>query len=181
VFSRAGVMLLLLLIALPGCGHRTPSARVHDATITARTEQGLVVAFLVEIENPNRHPIPLHEARYQVALGRGGLVVPGALGEVVGVVGGGNLGGFENARVPLRTVPPNTTVSIELPVAIPASARLQQALEAGEGDAIEVPYTFTGLVIYRRPGEIAERLFDARLVRPRARFSDRGRIVLEPE
>ncbi len=149
-------LLLACLLGLTGCGHSAPSARVAEAMITRSGPEGAVVAFVIEMDNPNAYALPLHEARYTLRLDGG---------TSLGVV-----------RVPKTTLRPGGTERFELPIAIAEGEGLEAALSRREDGT--VAYRLSGTVVYRRPGEIAERLFDARLSRPTASFSDRGTIQL---
>ncbi|TVQ62204.1 MAG: hypothetical protein EA378_07035 [Phycisphaerales bacterium] len=166
-------------LALGACGHSAPSARVADARLTQASAGHAVVAFVIEMENPNAYALPLHEARYTLRLGEGP-------SQTV-------------VRVPKTTLRPSGAGRFELPVAIEGGAGalaaliqggIQGGIEGGIGGdqgradddgagTVSVPYRLTGTVVYRRPGEIAERLFDAGLSRPRARFRDHGTIRVE--
>jgi len=147
----ARVVVCAAAVALMGgCwGVREPSFRVAGVGITEETERATVLTFRVTGENTNSEELPLREVRYALDLD----------GRRV----------FSGTRSAEATLQRFGTQTIDLPATVLAS---------NGGDALsgEVPYTLSGEVVYELPGTIAEVLFDARIRRPTAGFSQSGRL-----
>ena len=77
---------------------------------------------------------------------------------------------FNGRRAAERTLPAGDTQQILLPATVP--------LEALQG-ATNPRYVLSGQIEYSKPGALADTLFDAKLVRPKIAFSDRGTLALD--
>lgn len=144
---------LALTLALVGCGATPPALRVVDARMVERTDEGTLLVFTLEGENPNAVGLPLREVRYSLALD----------GERV----------FEGTRTAEATLPRRGVQRFELPAPIPA----------GEGGLRGVSrYRLAGTVWYIEEGQtLAELMFDLRLRQPSVMFADEGEIEFTPE
>lgn len=146
------LLLLLPLLALQtGCGltGTRPSLEVSDARVAARTQEAILLEFAVEGKNMGDEPLPLRNVEYALSID----------GRVV----------FRGSRAGERTLPAEGMQTVVLP----ASVRLEDLPDDGS-----VRYVLSGLIEYSKPGALADVLFDAKLVRPKAPFSDRGVIEL---
>ncbi|MEM9064928.1 MAG: LEA type 2 family protein [Planctomycetota bacterium] len=147
------ILLFLLSVALAGCSsHTTPTLHVVSAGVTERTPDGLKLEFALDAENPNDVPLTLREARYSLSLD----------GKTV----------FTGSRAPTATLARRSTQRLILPAVIPVQEAAQLT-----GD---VEYRLRGSLVYITPGELSERLFDARIRRPDADFGERGIIEFGP-
>jgi hypothetical protein len=130
-----------------------PTFRVVEAAITERSEEGIVVTFTLEGENPNPEPLPLQEVTYRVDLD----------GRTV----------FRGTRDASATLPRYGVQRIELP----AAARLDdpgvQAIDQGARFLID------GRLTYLAPGLFSEVLFDAGLIRPTINLRESGVFSVE--
>jgi len=141
-----------MLAAGAGCSlAEPPTFSLVEAAVTERSDEGVVVTFVLEGRNPNPDPLPLREVSYSVALD----------GSTV----------FSGRRSAGATLPRYGSQRIELP----AAARLDEpgvaALEQGARFAIDARLR------YLAPGLLSEVLFDAGLRRPSVNISERGTFV----
>lgn len=143
---------LSLAGALGGVGCSSisaPTFAVQSVAITEQSEAGVVLTFTLEGENRNSVPLPLREVQYSLWLdGR----------EV-----------FQGKRSAEVTLSKFSTRTLTLPV----SARTPGGPSQFSG---EIPYRFTGTVMYETPGALAETLFDNNVRRPTASFAESGRL-----
>lgn len=140
----------LLPGALAGCSsYQPPVFEAVGVRETERTAEHAVIVFTVRATNPNREPMPLRRADYEVFLA----------GEPV----------FTGVRSPETTVNTYGTHEFDLPAVVPAELA---------GRRGEIPYAIRGKVIYRRPGALADVLFDARLSVPKASLDLDGAVDL---
>lgn len=150
---RAAAMSLAILLTLPvvaGCSaYRPPTFEAVGVREVERTDDLAVLVFTVRATNPNRKPMPLNRASYTVRLGD----------ETV----------FSGVRSPESTLNTFDSNTFELPAVIPA------ALSDRRG---EIPYSISGHVVYRRPGALADVLFDANITVPEARLNLSGTVNL---
>ena len=141
---------LMLLPALAGCSsYRAPTFEALGVREVERTGDLSVLVFTVRATNPNREPMPLNRASYTVSLGD----------EAV----------FSGVRSPESTVDTFGQSTFELPAVVPAS------LSAGTG---ELAYTIRGVVVYKKPGALADVLFDANISVPEASLDLSGTVDL---
>ncbi len=137
---------------MAGCSSVPPPRFVvQGVSVTEQTGEGMVLSFVVEGENRNNKALPLREVNYGLSLdGR----------EV--------FRGRRSAEVTLSRFGART---ITLPVAI----AITEDRPAPKG---EVSYRFSGTVVYEVPGAFAETLFENRVRRPSASFSETGRLTI---
>lgn len=141
---------LLTLPVVAGCSaYRPPTFEAVGVREVERTDDLAVLVFTVRATNPNREPMPLNRASYTVRLGD----------ETV----------FSGVRSPESTLNTFDSNTFELPAVIPA------ALSDRRG---EMPYSISGHVVYRRPGALADVLFDANITVPEARLNLSGTVNL---
>ncbi len=142
--------LLLPLALLTGCSsYQSPTFEAIGVREVERTDEHAVLVFTLKATNPNRDPMPLRRADYSVILGEN---------EV-----------FRGTRSPEATINTFGTHTFELPAVVPAT------LAGGTG---EVPFGIRGSVIYRRPGALADVLFDANISVPEAPLDLSGTVNL---
>lgn len=142
---------LVAITVLTGCSsYQAPAFEAVSVREAERTDTHAVLIFEVRATNPNRQPMPLDKATYTLRFD----------GETV----------FEGVRSPETTIDTYAANSFELPAVVPA------ALIAREG---RFEYALAGSVIYRRPGALADVLFDAQITVPEAPLNIRGVIDLD--
>lgn len=148
---RAAPPVLILSAALlTGCStYQPPSFETVGVREVERTDEHAVLVFTVRATNPNREPMPLRRADYTVTLG----------GDTV----------FSGVRSPESTVDTYGVNTFDLPAVVPS------ALSGRTG---ELPYAIRGTVIYRRPGALADMLFDANITVPEATLDLTGTVNL---
>ena len=138
------------LCALSGCGFGgKPSIEVTSARVVDRTPTALHLEFALEGKNMGDEPLPLRNIEYTLALD----------GKTV----------FEGSRLADRTLPAFGTQTLLLPAVLILD-------EAGQDTSPR--YVFSGQIEYSKPGELADVLFDAKIVRPKVSFADRGTLEL---
>lgn len=149
-FGAVGVASGCALALLGGCaGFTEPKFSVERVQVVEQTPEGAVLLFSLAGENRNPDPVPLREVRYELWLD----------GEKV----------FEGRRSAQLTLNRYGEQTLVLPVATP--------LEPDSPVLTGVtPYRFSGTVEYERPGAISETLFENNLIRPKAGFSESGRL-----
>lgn len=134
------LLMPILAAALTGCSaYRSPSFEAIGVREVERTDEHAVLVFTVKATNPNREPMPLRRADYTVRIGDDAI--------------------FTGTRSPESTVNTFGTHTFELPAVVPASA---------VGARGQIHYAIRGSVIYKRPGALADVLFDANLSVPKA-------------
>ena len=139
-----------LVAGLTGCSaYRSPTFEAIGVREVERTDEHAVLVFTVKATNPNREPMPLRRADYTVRFGEDDV--------------------FTGTRSPESTVNTFGTHTFELPAVIPASLA---------GRTGEIPYAIHGSVIYRRPGALADVLFDASISVPQATLDLSGNVIL---
>ncbi|HBS29585.1 MAG TPA: hypothetical protein DEB06_09095 [Phycisphaerales bacterium] len=126
-----------------------PTFRVASVAVTDESPEAAVLTFRLLGENTSDRALPLRTVSYTLALD----------GRPV----------FQGERSAEVTLNRFGAQSVDLPVTLLTGAD-RPALEG------EVPYTLSGSIVYEVPGTIAEVLFDARLRRPSAGFSQSGRL-----
>lgn len=146
------------LLAAGGCSsYAPPVLSVTDARMTEVTEDGVLLEFDLQAAHANAEPIPLETIRYN-------LRVDGRRA-------------FSGQRAALATLSParedsSSIQTITLPAVVPLELLPEDGIE-------EIRYRLSGEVVYVTPGEIAELLFDYRIRRPSAGFSDTGVLAFE--
>lgn len=137
-------------VGLAGCSsYRSPTFEAVGVREVERTDEHAVLVFTVKATNPNREPMPLRRADYTVRFGEDAV--------------------FTGTRSPESTINTFGTHTFDLPAVIPAEM-------AGRAGAI--PYSIRGTVIYRRPGALADVLFDASISVPEATLDLSGDVNL---
>lgn len=151
--SLCALVASVMLVSLTGCGlPQPPRVSVGDARWTGATEEGTVLTFTLNLENPGDQPYELREVRYDL------------------LVDGRRV--YSGRRAPLSTLPAGRGQQIELPTVI-----LNDRLPGADvGGAMAFNYDISGSVLYVAPDHIAEILLDTGVRRPRVRFSDQGTI-----
>ena len=142
--------LLLMLLATAGCGYRAPGVRITGASIGARGPDAVQVIFEATVTNPNAQALELDELGYRLTV-EGREVYTGRRAP------GANLASLGEQRLALPAVIPLGAVSAETPLVCRLSGWLR----------------------YRTPGQIAQRLFDTGVRRPKTGFRYEARLVLE--
>lgn len=140
-------------LLLTGCGasYSAPKLRVTNATVTERTDAGVVLNITVEADNANEEALPLREVRYDVFVGDRKV--------------------FSGNRSPEATLRRFGTQQVTLPAVI--------ALAPGESaPAGSANYRIQGTLVYVTPGSIAEILFENDIRKPTISFSDGGQVDL---
>ncbi|MFM9958902.1 MAG: LEA type 2 family protein [Phycisphaerales bacterium] len=137
------------MILLPACADpKPPTFSVVEAAITDRTADAVVVTFTLEGTNNSNEPLPLDDVTY--ALNLNGRQV------------------FAGTRDSEAALPPGHTQRIRLPVPVPT--------QGGTPTTGAVPYRFSGTMLYRLPGAIAEVFFDSGFRTPSVGFSESGNL-----
>lgn len=132
-----------------GCSaYDAPDLSVSSVTVADRSDEAVVLEFVLDASNTNGVELPLQTVEYTVRLD----------GRVV----------FDGTRSAEATLRREGTQRIVLPAAV--------RLEPGVPLSGEYPYGISGRLTYVTPGEIAQVLFDAGVRRPRVSFSERGTI-----
>lgn len=146
---------LAALAGAPGCSSfRAPTVSVHDVSVTDATEDALALSFVMDLKNPNRAAVPLHEFVYTLAID-GKEVYAGRR------AGGVTLSADGDRQVLLPAVVPYSKVGWTA-VTLPAS----------------VSYRLTGQLQYDAPNRLAQILFDSGVRRPKVSFAQRGQLQL---
>lgn len=147
-------VLIVSTLALGGCSSVTkPKVAVESAALGAMSDEAQVLDFAIRLDNENREPLELDEFHYTLMIN----------GETV----------YRGRRSGQATLSARGGKSISIPAVIPA-----EAFTANGGG---VTYALSGRVWYRSPGELADILFDAGLVRPSVSFGTEGRLDLAAE
>lgn len=144
----------LMAAGLGGCvgpfGGPRPGFEVTAADLVERTDEGVKLEFTLTGANRDEEPLPLRHVDYTLQIE----------GDTV----------FSGRRAAERTLPAGDRQQIVLPATVP--------LEALAG--LSSPrYVLSGQIEYSKPGALADTLFDAKLVRPKVSFSDRGSLALD--
>lgn len=138
-------------VLLAGCTASTPpSVRVARVEVGERTADASVLRITLDAENRNDTELPLEELRYAVRLD----------GREV----------FRATRAPEASLRRLGTQRLTIPAVVPTQFM----------PTTDARFEITGELQYRRPGEISRILYDNRLWRPTAPFSDQGVISLTP-
>lgn len=156
-YRRAFVVVMFICAFLAGCsGYRAPSIAVAGAEVIETTEEAMAIRFALDLTNPNQEALELREFDYALA-----------------VDGRKVYSGRRSAEATLRA---GGTKRLFIP------AVLRFDLMGWDADArpAGVGYSLTGSLLYVTPGEIAEILLDTGVRKPRVRFTDAGRVTLEP-
>lgn len=152
-----GVVAAVSAAGLTGCSaYKAPLFEVIAIEETARSDEALLLTFVLTAENRNDRDLPLEQARYRLSLD----------GQRV-------FSGRRSAEAVVRRFGKQT---IELPAVVPADQFDLARFDA----ASELRYTLTGSVEYQTPGELAEVLFDTGVRRPKAGLNASGMISLSP-
>ena len=142
---------------MSGCTvYRDPSVSVVGATVTQTADGLLGLDFSLVMENPNEHPLALHEFNYTLA-------VDGAVA-------------YRGRWAASATLPASGTRRLS----IPAVVRYNQAGRTSSSGTSKPRYDLAGHVLYLVPGEIAEILFDMGVRKPKASFAAQGVLDLTP-
>jgi len=153
--SLSGLLVLTVLAGGPGCSSfRAPTITINDVFVTDATEEALALQFVMDLSNPNRAAVPLHEFVYTLAI------------DGKEVYAGRRTGGV--------TLSAQGSRQLLLPAVIPYSAVgwTADTLPAG------VTYTLTGQLQYNAPNRLAQILFDSGVRRPKVSFGKRGELQL---
>jgi len=143
-------------LALQACsaGASPPRFTIESARIAEVTDEGVVVVFDLEGQNPNPFALPLREVRYTVSID----------GQRV----------FQGERIARATLPRLATQRVTLPAAFTREQADRAGLISTATNDTTTNATnarLRGSLVYELPGSIAEIFFDAGLRRPRAPFS----------
>jgi len=153
-FSR--LLLLAVLAAAPGCsGFRAPLISVNHVSVTDATEEALALSFVMDLKNPNRAAVPLHEFVYTLAI------------DGKEVYAGRRTGGV--------TLSAEGNRQVLLPAVVPYSKVGWTALTLPTG----VSYSLTGQLHFNAPNRLAQILFDTGVRRAKVSFQQRGRLQLQ--
>ena len=121
--------------------------------MTESSDEALALGFEVELVNPNAAPLELDEFRYTVEIdGR----------EV-----------YAGRRAAGATLSAAGTRRLTLPAIVP-----YHRVGWTAGPPPRVTYALRATLRYLTPSELAQRLFDAGVRRPKTSFADRGQIGL---
>lgn len=147
---------LVALASLSGCsGFRAPSVSVKDVTLADTTEEAMALSFVMDLVNPNKAAVPLHEFRYTLAIdGRE-------------VYAGRRAGGVTLSAVDSRLV------------SLPAIVPYDKVGWTAETMPAIVSYTFTGRLQYDAPNRLAQILLDTGKRRPKVAFARKGQLQLQ--
>ena len=147
---------VLWVLFIAGCsGFQGPKVSVQDVMVTQATDEGLGVTLLLELRNPNRAPLELHEFHYALWVDST---------EV-----------YEGHRAAGATLKALGTRSLALPAVI-AYDRLDWAPDQlPEGAA----YRLNGVLRYNAPNMLVQILLDASMQRPGVDFAKRGLIQIK--
>ena len=163
---RIVVCLLILgmvLAILQGCGLDRPRAEVRGVSATDRSQEGLRLEIVVDLENTGDEILPLVASQYTVTIDQ--------------------VGSYESSDRLIRTLPAANELEtgrgdatatprqpgrqvIQLPVALPWDGR----------DVAGLTYRVEGTVSYRPPGEIRALLSEAKLPLPLVYFNGSGEL-----
>ncbi len=133
-----------------GCGSGPPGMRVVEANLSSHTDDGFVIDFILEGDNPNEEPLPLREVDYWLSLD----------GEEV----------FRGRRAAEATLPRKGTQRFRLPVAVSHAEWPAERLSQRSN------YTFSAEVTYLTESWLARILFDAGIQRPTVVYTTRGQF-----
>lgn len=117
-----------------------------------RSDDGAVMYIVITARNDNHFELPLHSLQYTVQLD----------GRSV----------FRTTRSPEATLPQLGEQRLRIPVVVPAQALRRLGASAR--------FELDALVRYRRPGQLAQVLYDWHLYRPAARLRAGGLVELPP-
>ena len=149
------LLVLTALTAAPGCSSfRAPTVSVNHVSVTDATEEALSLSFVMDLKNPNRGAVPLHEFVYTLAID-GKEVYAGRR------AGGVTLSAEGDRQVLLPAVVPYSRVGWTA-LSLPAS----------------VSYSLTGRLQFNAPNRLAQILFDTGVRRPKVSFEQRGELQL---
>lgn len=146
-------MMLVAVLLGSGCSsYDPPRLRVQEVTLADRSDEAVLLDFVLEATNRNEVELPLQTVDYAVSLD----------GRVV----------FEGRRSAEATLRRLGTQRIVLPAAV----RLSPGAQATGLHR----YRISGELTYVTPGEIAQALFDAGVRRPTIDFAQQGEIDFGP-
>lgn len=144
----------ILACALTGCASvKQPSVNVEHAALGAMSDEARVLNFGLRLENENPDPLELDEFHYTLRIN----------GETV----------YTGRRSAEATLSARGGKSITIPAVVPGGA-------FAPGRA-PLAYELSGRLWYRSPGEFADILFDAGIVRPSVSFGTEGTLELAAE
>ena len=153
--SLSRLLVLTVLAGAPGCSSfRAPTVSVNEVSVTDATEEALALSFVMDLRNPNRAAVPLHEFVYTLAID-GKEVYAGRR------AGGVTLSAECGRQLLLPAVVPYSAVGWTA-VTLPAS----------------VSYSLTGHLQYNAPNRLAQILFDSGVRRSKVSFGQRGQLQL---
>ena len=148
------LLLAMAVYGLAGCTkYRSPSMSLAGVSITDTTDEAVALGIELALQNPNASPIDLTEFRYTLHID-GKEAFRGRRAAAATLIGAG-----------------------QRRLVIPAIVSFERMGWGGEPPP-ELAYTLSVTLHYTTPGEIAQRLFDTGVRRPRTRISQRGRIRL---
>ena len=154
--SLTRLLVLTILAGAPGCSSfRPPTVTVNDVSVSDATEEALALSFVMDLRNPNRAAVPLHEFVYTLAID-GKEVYAGRR------AGGVTLSADGDRQLLLPAVVPYSAVGWTA-VTLPAS----------------VSYSLTGQLQYNAPNRLAQVLFDSGVRRPKVSFGHSGQLQLQ--
>jgi len=144
-----------LALLVGGCSaYRAPRFDIVAVEERERTDEAVVLNFVLTAHNPNDRDVPLEQARYRLRLD--GVEV------------------FDGHRSAEAVIQGYGDQTIELPAVVPAE---RFDLSRFDGGA-DLTYELSGAVEYITPGELAEVLFDTGVRRPKAPIGITGEIAL---
>ncbi len=129
-------------------GGEKPAFEVSAARLVDRTDEGISLEFTLSGFNSSDKPLPLRNVDYTLSVD----------GKTV----------FHGSRAAEHTLPVGGTQDILLPAVVPLDA-------LGSGSP---RYVLSGLIEYSKPGELADVLFDSKIMRPKIGFRDQGTLDL---
>ena len=145
-------LLAWALFAL-GC-HATPRVSTQSARATDRTADALHFTIDLRLENQDEDEIPLDQYSYTFSVE--------------------NLGSFTGRWAAMRTIPPKSSVDVELLAVINLDRENTPMPPPGGA----WPWQLTGDVRYEAPGILGRILFDVGIQRPSEGFFGSGTIQL---
>ncbi|MCA9285003.1 MAG: hypothetical protein KDA22_07310 [Phycisphaerales bacterium] len=140
--SRTVLAIALPLVALlAACGAVPVKMTVDSVSTIDQSATDRLVVAKVRFENPSTEQATLDVFRYRVA---------------------GDSAVYRGQRIALRTIPPRSTIVVELPAVLPAAA----------GEELRV----AGTVEYSAPGLVDRILYRAGLYRPKLNFGGQAAL-----
>lgn len=139
-----------LPLTLTACSTPTPGISIGDPTIRARSTEGLVLEFPLDLANASDEDLAMRVVSYHIVLRPAG----------------GDAVAFEAERSPEATLRRVGSQRFTIPAAFATSATSRAS------------YELSGFVRYQPPGPLAELAFDSRVHRPVVSFERSGEVDL---